>query len=197
MSDKRFGYDFNHDGKISFTESHLTYDIMRKSIGSPDSSCSDGKPPVSVSATGEGSRKKPNFARAVIIYFLILGLILAIPEICVSIDYKIKYDKVVSLIEEGKYLMAYGETAKSYKFDSSGMRPLIKILMMDERSAGFTDYDQFDMALLKEQLAIIGSNYSGYKADYIKELKANCESIEDRYNNFHYEKYGVRNWSGA
>lgn len=197
MSDNRFGYDFNHDGKISFTESHLTYDIMRKSIGSTDSSYSDGKPPVSVSAKGEGSRKKPNYARIVIIYFLILGLILAIPEICVSIDYKIKYDKVVSLIEEGKYMTAYAETSKSYKFESSGMRPLIKILMMDEWSEGFTDYEQFNMASLKEQLAIIGSNYSGYKADYIKELKANCKSIEDSYNHYYYEKYGVRNWSGA
>ena len=195
MSDNRFGYDFNHDGKISFTESHLTYDIMRKSIGNSNSSYSDGKPPVSPSGTGDNPSKKIKFSRIVLIYFLVLGILLSIPVLCVNIDYKIKYDKVVSLIEEGKYMKAYTETAKSYKFEKSGMRPLIKILMMDERSAGFTDYDQFRMETLKEQLRIIGSRYNGYKADYIKELNARCDSIEAGYNDYYYKKYGVRKWS--
>ncbi len=30
MSDDRYGFDFNNDGKVSFEESHLTYHIERE-----------------------------------------------------------------------------------------------------------------------------------------------------------------------
>ena len=158
------GLDFNGNGHVSRTESHMTYNIIRNGAkNSSYSSSSSYRPSHSSSGGSNGNtsdvKKKGRFRAGFLKFILILisafvvfFVIKLIADHCADLKADSDYNKITGFIISEEYDKAIDIANNYHGSDFYYLECVAELLKLDKASDGFTDCSEFSLERFQSEL---------------------------------------------
>ncbi len=190
------GLDFNGNGHVSRTESHMTYNIIRNGAkNSSYSSSSSYRPSHSSSGGSNGNtsdvKKKGRFRAAFLKFILILisaaavfFVIKLIADYCADLKADSDYNKITGFIISEEYDKAIDIANNYHGSDFYYLECVAGLLKLDKASEGFTDCSEFSLERFQSELKWALICKDDFMSSYVDSLKDRENEIVKRYEDY-------------